>query len=133
MSNVNDWFLSLPERRRQILAGDKWALAEAAFEAGKEADRTQPAPVTSVEVPRLTDEEIDDLQRENNAAYHRGDVTPRRFARAVIAADRAKRVPMSTAQQVDAMHQSQASEKFGAAFLAGIRAAEAFHGIGSKT
>ena len=53
---------------------------------GKKAARTQPAQ----EVPRLTDEEIDDIQRDNNAAYHRGDVTPRRFARAIESALLAK-------------------------------------------
>jgi len=54
-------------------------------ESGKPASQGASA-ITSVEAPRLTDEEIDDLQRENNAAYHRGDVTPRRFARAIEAA-----------------------------------------------
>jgi len=53
------------------------------------------------------------------------------FARAVIAADRAKRVPMTVEQCADAMrkiHPSVCHYVF-----EGIRAAEAFHGIGSKT
>lgn len=33
---LNDWFLSLPEGRRAVLVADKWALAGAAFEAGKQ-------------------------------------------------------------------------------------------------
>jgi len=50
------------------------------------------------------------------------------FARAVIAADRAKRVPM-TDSQIDAAWICTDGE----GFIEGIRAAEAFHGIGSKT
>ena len=37
MSDLNDWFLSLPEARQNVLRDDKWVLAEAAFAAGKAA------------------------------------------------------------------------------------------------
>lgn len=53
------------------------------------------------------------------------------FARAVIAADRAKRVPMTHAQRVDLLAEFGAGDMWD--FFDGIRAAEAFHGIGSKT
>jgi len=53
------------------------------------------------------------------------------FARAVIAADRAKRVPMTHAQRVDVLAEFGAGDMWD--FFDGIRAAEAFHGIGSKT
>lgn len=33
---LNDWFLSLPKGRQDILKDDKWMLAEAAFRAGLE-------------------------------------------------------------------------------------------------
>lgn len=33
-SALNDWFLSLPEKRQKALIQDKWTLAGAAFEAG---------------------------------------------------------------------------------------------------
>lgn len=36
-STLNEWFLSLPEGRQDILKEDKWMLAEAAFQAGREA------------------------------------------------------------------------------------------------
>ena len=48
-AELNDWFLSLPEGRRHMLAPDKWALAGAAFEAGKHAaapDAPAPQPLT---------------------------------------------------------------------------------------
>jgi hypothetical protein len=34
-AELNDWFLSLPEGRQKVLVEDKWMLAEAAFEAGR--------------------------------------------------------------------------------------------------
>jgi hypothetical protein len=33
----------------------------------------------------LTDDEIDSIQQNNNSAYHLGDTSPRRFARAIEA------------------------------------------------
>lgn len=51
--------------------------------------------------------------------------------RAIIAADRAKRVPMTHAQRVDVLAEFGAGDMWD--FFDGIRAAEAFHGIGSKT
>lgn len=39
-SDLNDWFLSLPHGRQMILREDKWMLANAAFEAGRD---TRPA------------------------------------------------------------------------------------------
>jgi hypothetical protein len=35
-TSLNDWFLSLPKGRQDILKDDKWMLAEAAFRAGIE-------------------------------------------------------------------------------------------------
>lgn len=35
----NDWFLNLSPERQAIIREDKWMLANAAFEAGKEAER----------------------------------------------------------------------------------------------
>jgi len=56
-SELNGWFLSLPEGRQKVLVEDKWLLASAAFEAGKAAPEA-PAPAV-VQVPQsLTDEEI---------------------------------------------------------------------------
>lgn len=33
---LNEWFLSLPKERQQVLIEDKWTLANAAFEAQNE-------------------------------------------------------------------------------------------------
>jgi hypothetical protein len=55
------------------------------------------------------------------------------FARAVIAADRAKRVPMTQLEVVEAFCKLPHDVQYVSVFDAGIRAAEAFHGIGSKT
>lgn len=38
----NEWFLSLPEGRQAILREDKWMLADAAFEGGKQVAATAP-------------------------------------------------------------------------------------------
>jgi hypothetical protein len=35
--NLNDWFTALPKGRQAILREDKWMLAHAAFEAGRQA------------------------------------------------------------------------------------------------
>ncbi len=53
MSELNDWFLSLPEARQAVLRDDKWFLAEAAFAAGKAA-RAQPAQAGQVLTDRHT-------------------------------------------------------------------------------
>jgi len=37
--DLNIWFLSLPEGRQKALREDKWALAQAAMNAGIEAER----------------------------------------------------------------------------------------------
>jgi len=37
--DLNIWFLSLPEGRQKALSEDKWALAQAAMDAGAEAER----------------------------------------------------------------------------------------------
>lgn len=36
----NQWFCSLPEQRQEILRDDKWMLAQAAFDAGREHGHT---------------------------------------------------------------------------------------------
>lgn len=36
-ASFNGWWEGLPEGRRAVLIDDKWALAQAAFNAGKEA------------------------------------------------------------------------------------------------
>lgn len=116
MSELNDWFLSLPEARQAGLRDDKWFLAEVAFAAGKAA-RAQPAqagqePITSEtgNTPDqgasaitsesgkagqvLTDDEID---REWQFGHDEEGNPPNHddFARAIEAAVLAKRVPMT--------------------------------------
>lgn len=100
MSELNDWFLSLPEARQAVLRDDKWFLAEAAFAAGK-ASRAQPAQAGQV----LTDEEIDAAYEKARADYQRSRFAVRGqqltaqdspdwwFARAIEQAVLAKRVP----------------------------------------
>ena len=41
MSEFNQWFLSLSEERQRALREDKWALANAAFESGKQQANTE--------------------------------------------------------------------------------------------
>lgn len=42
---LNEWFISLPDGRQAVLREDKWALADAAYEAGKRAAApAAPAP-----------------------------------------------------------------------------------------
>jgi len=50
-SELNDWFLSLPDGRQKVLTDDKWMLAGAAFIAGKSEQVRKP----------LSDAEIADL------------------------------------------------------------------------
>lgn len=80
----------------------------------------------------LTDEELDKVFRDSYELIDsRLTLRDRKFARAVIAADRAKRVTMTHAQRVDVLAEFGAGDMWD--FFDGIRAAEAFHGIGSKT
>lgn len=81
----------------------------------------------------LSDEQIDAIaeQCRYKHAFPGNILDHRAMARAVIAADRAKRVPMTHAQRVDVLAEFGAGDMWD--FFDGIRAAEAFHGIGSKT
>lgn len=53
--------------------------------------------------------------------------------RAAIAADRALRVPMTQPEAVEAFCKLPHDVQYVSVFEKGIRAAEAFHGIGEKT
>ena len=56
--DLNIWFLSLPEGRQKALCEDKWALAQAAMNAGVEAEREAKAVIDAskpMEPPVITD------------------------------------------------------------------------------
>lgn len=78
----------------------------------------------------LTDEQLVALWQQQS-----GDVVCN-FARAVIAADRALRVPMTAQDRANALDAAVDEEDVEAAdmwvFIEGIRAAERHHGIGEK-
>ena len=88
MSELNDWFLSLPEARQAVLRDDKWFLAEAAFAAGKAA-RAQPAQAGQV----LTDDQLLAMWAGSDERALRPILGKNKilsFARAIEAAVRAK-------------------------------------------
>lgn len=70
-----------------------WNTTDAMFWAWQ-ASRAQPAQAGQV----LTDEEIDDVQRQTNAAYYAGTLQDRQHSRAIEQAVLAKRVPMTDPQ-----------------------------------
>jgi hypothetical protein len=39
MKTFNEWFLSLPKERQDILKEDKWMLAENAYKAGQNSNK----------------------------------------------------------------------------------------------
>ena len=42
MKTFNEWFLSLPKERQDILKEDKWMLAENAYKAGQNSNKECP-------------------------------------------------------------------------------------------
>lgn len=82
---LNDWFLSLPDGRREVLLQDKWMLAGAAFEAG----RALAAPATAHQEPPqkerkpMTDREADILTEQH---YYLGGRMPADYRISVVRA-----------------------------------------------